>query len=513
VFDSVHIYYLHAKPHARQMSHRFGVTLLLSLSLHRFLHPLRTSSMDVFTSAYEHEWISPDEAAEVIVAALADPASVPLACINILIYSYSVLSRLWIETEHDIDHQLVFRHYRHVMRCTMRFLCGFRSAEQFRVLKQTLERGPCRCARGPEVLHKLILPSRHRTLLTPGADRMHRLIEAMTLMLDSTIVEQGGLRKLYKATRRSLWPTSMSDFVPDGSASLHNLMRWLPQTDMDTSEQVADHCMLICRVFEAMPSYLRAGFMKSSMLVDWLHHTMTRWTVQPIDVHTQELPRAIMFTGPLLESARNLSEDEIFLWLSGSSRHSIHDMFTALDRAFTKMVNYPSHAASYEQVEMLREPYKLIINYMVLAHQLNLNFMPSLYTSASDQEALRVRRTDPVMRLARTAFGSNWHQRCYGPGCIVTYADRSKDFKRCSGCRTAVYCSRQCQAAAWRHPKAAHREVCSLYRAYENATLPHEYGNQEPAVVAWGALPRQQDAACTNVENLRATQLVCLSTC
>jgi hypothetical protein len=122
-----------------------GATLLLSLSLHRFLPPLFISPMDMFTSVYGQEGISPDEAAEVIVAAFADPASVPLACINILIYSYNVLLRLWMEPEHDDHCQLVFRHYKHVLRCTMRFLCSFRSAEQLRVLKQTLERGPCRC--------------------------------------------------------------------------------------------------------------------------------------------------------------------------------------------------------------------------------------------------------------------------------------------------------------------------------------------------------------------------------
>jgi hypothetical protein len=465
--------------------------------------------MDVFTSVYEQECISPDEAAQVIVAALADPTSVPLACIDILLYSYGVLSRLWNEPEHD--HRHLFRRYRYVLRCTMRFLCSFRSVEQFRVLKQTLERGPCRCARGPEALHKLISPSRHRNLLMPGTGRIPRLVSIMSAMLSSTIARQGGLQTLYRAARRSLWPTSMNDFVHGGSTSLHNLVRWLPQMDADTPYQ--ETCMLICNVFEAMPSYLRAGFIKGPMLVDWLHHTMTTWTMQPIEVHA-DLPLAMESTGPLLESARNLSEGEIFLWLSGSPRHTIHDMFTALDRAFTMLTKYPSHAASYEQVKMLREPYKLIINYMVHAHQPDLHFIPSMYTSASDQESLRVRRADPVMRLARTAFGSSWSQRCYGPGCIATYADRSKTFKRCSGCCVATYCSRKCQKAAWRHPTAAHREVCGLYRACKDAMLPYELDINEGAERTWGALPRQQlDAASANIENLRATQLVCLSAC
>jgi hypothetical protein len=467
------------------------------------------SPMDMFTSVHTLELISPDEAAEVIVMALADPASVPLACIHILIYSYSVLSRLW--TEQD-NHRRVFRHYSHVLRCTMRFLCSFRSAEQFRVLKQTLERGPCRCARGPEALHKLIPPSRHRALLVPGVARIPHLICAMSAMLNSAILVHDGLQKLYKATRKRLWPTSMDDLVPDGSASFHNLVRWLPQTSEDTSQQAA-YNMLVCNVFDAMPSYLRAGFIKGPMLVDWLHHTMTTWTMQPIDVHA-DLPRAMLYTGPLLESASNLSDDEIFLWLSGSPRHSSQDMFTALDHAFTMMMKYPSHAASYKQVRALEPSYRIILSHMVLAKHPILRLELSLYTSESDREMMRASRIDPVMRLARTAFGSNWHQRCYGTGCIATYADRSKDFKRCSGCRAATYCSRKCQNAAWRHPTAAHRKVCGLYRACEDAVLPHEDDINEAAVRAWGTLPREQlDAASANIENLRATQLVCLSTC
>jgi hypothetical protein len=160
--------------------------------------------MDIYTSVHEQSRISPDEASKVIVAALADPASVPLACIDLLTYSYGVLLIIWYP-EHDGGHQKLFRRYRDVLRCTMRFLCSFRSAEQFRVLKQTLEHGPCRCARGPEALHKLIPPSRHRTLLHSGASRIHRLIVSMDSILGPTIVSQAGLlEKLYKTNRRSL---------------------------------------------------------------------------------------------------------------------------------------------------------------------------------------------------------------------------------------------------------------------------------------------------------------------
>jgi hypothetical protein len=492
------------------------VTLLLSLSLHRFLSPLFTGPMDPFTSLHEQDQISPDEASQVIVSALADPASVPLACLNILIYSYMVLLRIWTDPVYNENIRPLIRRYRDVLCCSMRFLCSFRSAEQFRVLKQTLERGPCRCARGPDVLHNLISPSHHRNLIVPGAVRIPHLLSTMISMLNSALSDQDWLimKKLYKATRRRLWPASVNDLLPHGSASFHNLLRWLPQVKVDTSQQ-APYNLLVCNIFEAMPSYLRAGFMKGPVMVDWLHQAIIRWKMEPVDVQAEELSPAIMFTGPFFHAARYLSEDEIFLWLSGSPRHSIQDMFTALDRALGMLIHYPSYAASDEHVRMLRGSYTIIHDYLVLSNRSDLRFTPSMYTLSGIQEFLRMRRIDPVARLGRTAFGSNWNQRCYGPGCIATYVDRTKTFKGCSGCRTAIYCSRKCQKAAWRHPKAAHREVCGLYRACKDAMLPHERDiNEAICTRAWEAVPPQQlNAASANIQNLRATQLVCLSTC
>jgi hypothetical protein len=48
----------------------------------------------------------------------------------------------------------------------------------------------------------------------------------------------------------------------------------------------------------------------------------------------------------------------------------------------------------------------------------------------------------------------------------------------------------------------------------EGAKWPQDKDMSEPAFRVWGALSRQQlDAASANMESLRATQLVCLSTC
>jgi hypothetical protein len=58
---------------------------------HRLTRPRFASAMNEYTSVHQEHLISPDGAAQVILAAFMNPAAVPLACINVLTYSYGVL--------------------------------------------------------------------------------------------------------------------------------------------------------------------------------------------------------------------------------------------------------------------------------------------------------------------------------------------------------------------------------------------------------------------------------------
>jgi hypothetical protein len=156
-----------------------------------------------------------------------------------------------------------------------------------------------------------------------------------------------------------------------------------------------------------------------------------------------------------------------------------------------------------------------MLDYMILADQTKVEFKLLLSVTMMDQMRLHMHRTVPAMKLSRSAYGPDWSQRCYGPGCIAAYADRSKRFKRCGGCRTAVYCSPQCQAAAWRYPGAAHRELCGLYRACSDfkVTDGMDINRSQKADLALSSFPREQlEAAHANVTNLLATQFVRLRT-
>jgi hypothetical protein len=109
--------------------------------------------------------------------------------------------------------------------------------------------------------------------------------------------------------------------------------------------------------------------------------------------------------------------------------------------------------------------------------------------------------------LADRAFSTGWVHRCHAPACTQTFSNA----RVCGGCRIAAYCSRRCQKRAWRAPQAAHREVCDIFRTYKHVELGTEGGDEDAVTVVVSVLEGmfpyvQLEAACANVEHLRATQ-------
>jgi hypothetical protein len=196
-------------------------------------------NQSIFTSAAKNCLMSPDDAADVIIAALVEPAAVPLACADLLIYSYNVLYRLWRAQEQstasDLHHTL--RRYRNVLHCTMQFVCAFRSAEQFQLLEHIFEPGRCICAEGPQVLYTCISPQHHATLLSAGSRKLECLLLSIDILLQEVIERQGGLHKLYRTIHKNTWPVGMGDLVPAGPASVYNLTRWIPVLHTHTLER------------------------------------------------------------------------------------------------------------------------------------------------------------------------------------------------------------------------------------------------------------------------------------
>ncbi|GJE98865.1 zinc finger MYND domain-containing protein [Phanerochaete sordida] len=106
--------------------------------------------------------------------------------------------------------------------------------------------------------------------------------------------------------------------------------------------------------------------------------------------------------------------------------------------------------------------------------------LPFDSTKCSESILCRVREyhklkdTTGVYIAAHDGLLALWnHERCWAPGCRATCVAAQRPFAACSGCSRVTYCSRECQARAWRHTNAPHQAICRTIRhIVDTARLP-----------------------------------------
>ncbi|KAJ7704339.1 hypothetical protein B0H17DRAFT_1126702 [Mycena rosella] len=77
---------------------------------------------------------------------------------------------------------------------------------------------------------------------------------------------------------------------------------------------------------------------------------------------------------------------------------------------------------------------------------------------------------DPASMAYLALYQLACDERCCAPGCIATFASLGRKFSACGGCSRVPFCSKQCLARAWKHPRVAHKDVCKKIRALVLAT-------------------------------------------
>ncbi|KAJ7883075.1 hypothetical protein B0H13DRAFT_2344347 [Mycena leptocephala] len=96
-----------------------------------------------------------------------------------------------------------------------------------------------------------------------------------------------------------------------------------------------------------------------------------------------------------------------------------------------------------------------------------------------------------------------WQAACDNIECGVISSKPS--FKRCSGCKNAYYCSRECQISDWRH--GGHRTICSLGL---NLSLT-EFNDVSRCERAFMRAVVQKDYEAGRVENIYPSQALCMA--
>ncbi|KAJ7493225.1 hypothetical protein B0H11DRAFT_953561 [Mycena galericulata] len=73
-----------------------------------------------------------------------------------------------------------------------------------------------------------------------------------------------------------------------------------------------------------------------------------------------------------------------------------------------------------------------------------------------DQRAIE----DPLHAVHRVLVAAKSRTCCHAAGCPHSLATTGQEYKRCSACRVAAYCSKSCQTLAWKTGPHAHKRIC-----------------------------------------------------
>ncbi|KIY60670.1 hypothetical protein CYLTODRAFT_460550 [Cylindrobasidium torrendii FP15055 ss-10] len=78
-----------------------------------------------------------------------------------------------------------------------------------------------------------------------------------------------------------------------------------------------------------------------------------------------------------------------------------------------------------------------------------------------DEPSIDDLRKQACARLINAALSKS----CAAPGCKETTTTQDRRFQACGQCHIALYCSKQCQVAAWKHFEIPHRPICHSLKA------------------------------------------------
>ncbi|GJE98871.1 zinc finger MYND domain-containing protein [Phanerochaete sordida] len=127
--------------------------------------------------------------------------------------------------------------------------------------------------------------------------------------------------------------------------------------------------------------------------------------------------------------------------------------------AFAKAV--PPHSAAALDIEHSIQDYTLagvgLVTYLDLPADVATCGPTIAAAAAQHREMERKSPAYPAYVAFARLYGS---ARCWAPGCRATCAGEGRPFAACAGCARVTYCSKACQAAAWKHPDAPHRALC-----------------------------------------------------
>jgi hypothetical protein len=394
----------------------------------------------------------------------------------------------------------------------MHFLVSPRSDDQKEAVMDSLQTGICRCTHGPAMLSQ-VASADHETY---GFDQKKRarLSDVLTVLSSIFLVETKTKWNLYnplRLNRRQNWPISLEEFIPgDPATALPNLTDWMGVliNDLDTFEPLFSYFILLSR---SLRPYGVVGWLKSPAIWSMISRSVARYSPRSIPVFAEatdkeETVRDFVTTSMLLQCTHtNMSDDELMIWVT---RHPDLTFDQIVDTLVLGLRHFSEfHVEVGESTMQAGNDWAWVLCRVLSCAPTAMphNILPA----ARDLTTRLIREQSQFEhKLWCLSFDNAWPSRCSGPSCMNTQFTPGVHFRLCGGCRSSGYCTRRCQIRAWSHPQAPHRELCDMFSTYHQVRKRENVQGRDNLPKIFLRFPTPKlEAACTNMEKLRATQL------
>jgi hypothetical protein len=402
--------------------------------------------------------IDRDTAVLVMIAALGDGRQ-PAGCLELLNGCMQIFQdhRSWFV-------EALAKKHSALASLWMRFVCTHRSIRELGALSNFMTK--CRCSKGPLIIRNAppILhvadPCRHGH----HSSHMGDIVDQMCLIISIVLEKKPRLNGLYRARMSgSRWPYQMQDLVPfDQTRSWHGLSVWFPFATTSNGSGT-----LMIALLEAYGSYWLKGLFVTPAVQFWLNYTVEAQEGKFVkygstsNTATSVLNVFETLADLLLRLSNVLFDDELLLWTSALTDvvDSTGDMMKICVKAVEIIHIADKTLSSWERHEKGSLNFGIEMQFAgfaarmaATAPRLLATFPPKDLPKSIKDAVIGALKSNanPFMQMMHSGFGSQWKDRCYGPGCLNTAQAHGHQFAMCSYCKLARYCSRKCQRTGWR---------------------------------------------------------------
>ena len=321
-----------------------------------------------------------------------------------------------------------------------------------------------------EALGATILASHRRCAIhvgmtsAPPAGFIEVVMGRFVLLLTKCAILGGAAFSTAKFSTRGHWPTGIDDLLPHGpDQSTRGLISWLLHCD-EVAFYELFYCLLVLAPTHAATETLRHRHALMSTLCTRFITDVSRLQHSDSDT-TYNLTERLEVTSRIIETLDQWPPNMILEHL-----RYLEKMTFAVIENFYHFEDTKSR--------------------LVILSRLTSHFRSSLPVTADGRVAwdnvvrafppeFRVRylQQDPYILFRNGVLRPFGRAQCDATGCNRYGAVEGIKLQKCTGCRIAFYCSRECQTAHWRAAIHPHKALCTIMKKVRQAAdddLPDE---------------------------------------